>query len=101
MTLDWEPMLRAISADARNGVPIAVISRRFHEGLSDGILMVAREVGAKQVAITGGCFMNRLLTELTMAKLSAGGFTPIRHRLVPPGDGGLALGQAVMGQWTL
>jgi len=101
MILDWEPMLNAISADARKAVPIAVISRRFHEGLSDGILMVAREAGIGQVVITGGCFTNRLLTELTMAKLGAGGFTPIRHRLVPPGDGGLALGQAVMGQWAL
>jgi len=96
MILDWEPMLNAISADAQNAVPIAVISRRFHEGLSDGILMVAREVGAKQVAITGGCFTNRLLTELTIAKLRADGFTPLRHHLVPPGDGGIALGQAVV-----
>ncbi len=101
MILDWEPMLKAISEDAQDSVPLAVISRRFHEGLSDGILMVAREVGARQVAITGGCFTNRLLTELTIEKLGAGGFTPIRHRLVPPGDGGLALGQAVMGQWAL
>ena len=101
MILDWEPMLKAILEDARNAVPPAVISRRFHEGLSDGILMVAREVGATQVVITGGCFTNRLLTELTTAKLRADGFTPIRHRLVPPGDGGLALGQAVMGQWAL
>lgn len=98
MTLDWEPMLRALLSDANRSVPPAVISRRFHEGLSDGILLVAREAGIGQVAVTGGCFTNRLLTELTMAKLGAGGFTPVRHRLVPPGDGGLALGQAVMGQ---
>lgn len=96
MTLDWEPMLKAISADAQEAVPLAVVSRRFHEGLSDGILMVAREVGVRQVVITGGCFTNRLLTELAMEKLRAAGFTPIRHRLVPPGDGGIALGQAAL-----
>lgn len=96
MILDWEPMLRAISEDAQNAVPPAVISRRFHEGLSDGILMVAREAGVSQVVITGGCFTNRLLTELTVGKLRAEGFTPIRHHLVPPGDGGIALGQAAL-----
>lgn len=95
MTLDWEPMLKAVLKDAQNAVPLPVISRRLHEGLSDAILLVAREVGVRQVAVTGGCFANRLLTELATVKLRTGGFEPIRHRLVPPGDGGIALGQAV------
>lgn len=101
MVLDWEPMLKAIDADVRRAAPLDVISRRFHEGLSDGLLMVAREVGIRQVAITGGCFTNRLLTRLTMEKLRGNGFTPIRHHLVPPGDGGISLGQAVMERTAL
>lgn len=95
LVLDWEPMLRAMTGDVLEGEPVAVISRRFHEGLSDGIVMVAREAGCGTVAITGGCFVNRLLARTTMEKLREHGFTPIRHRLVPPGDGGIALGQAV------
>jgi hydrogenase maturation protein HypF len=47
--------------------------------------------------LTGGCYQNRLLTELTVARLRAAGFTAYWHQRVPPNDGGIAFGQAVLG----
>jgi hydrogenase maturation protein HypF len=94
--LDWEPMVHGILADIESSVPPAVVSRRFHEGLADCIMGVARNAGVLRVALTGGCFSNRLLTTLVMERLSGIGFLPLRHRWVPPGDGGLSLGQAAV-----
>jgi hydrogenase maturation protein HypF len=53
------------------------------------------------VGLTGGCFSNRLLTELTCEKLSSAGFRVLTHRQVPAGDGGIALGQALYGMCRL
>jgi hydrogenase maturation protein HypF len=57
---------------------------------------VAKQVGLQQVVLTGGCFQNRYLTERAVERLSEGGFIPYWHEQVPPNDGGVALGQAVI-----
>lgn len=91
--LDWEPAIRALLADLEAGVPRSVVSYRFHAGLADGIVQVARALGVRRVVLTGGCFQNVLLTELTADALRSAGFEPYWHRQVPPNDGGLAAGQ--------
>jgi hydrogenase maturation protein HypF len=90
---DWEPMVRAILADVAAGEPVRRISARFHNALADWAVAVARRWGGVQVALTGGCFQNALLTGRTGARLRAAGFRAFTHRQVPPGDGGIALGQ--------
>lgn len=93
--LDWEPMIRQILDELENEVPAAEIAAKFHNTLVEMMVAVARHVNMKRVVLTGGCFQNRLLTERAVARLQAEGFTVFLHQQVPPGDGGLALGQAV------
>lgn len=91
--LDWEPLVRAVLEDRRRGVATDRIALRIHNGLAAGIAALAREVGTDRVALSGGCFANALLTEEARDTLRRQGHTVLLHRHVPPGDGGLALGQ--------
>jgi hydrogenase maturation protein HypF len=83
-------------ADKRAGVSASLIAARFHNALVAWILEVAAIAKLKQVVLSGGVFQNRYLTERAAAALEARGFTVHTHRQVPPNDGGIALGQAVM-----
>ena len=95
MILDWSPMIEAILADVKNGIPVATISARFHNTLAESIVAVAKRAGQNRVVLSGGCFQNRYLTERAVRRLSAEGFRPYWHQRVPPNDGGIALGQVV------
>ena len=73
----------------------------FHDRLADmvtGICLQAREdSGLQTAALSGGVFQNRLLTRLCEERLQNEGFRVLLHSMVPPNDGGIALGQALYG----
>ena len=77
----------------------------FHEILGEQITAVcveARNVSGRQKAVlSGGVFQNRLLLRLTEERLTEEGFEVLRHRMVPPNDGGIAVGQAAYGMAQL
>jgi hydrogenase maturation protein HypF len=91
--LDWVPMLRAILADVQRGERASVVSAKFHNALVEGIVAVARQIAEPRVALSGGCFQNRYLTERAVRRLREENFQPYWHQRVPPNDGGIALGQ--------
>jgi hydrogenase maturation protein HypF len=93
LILDWRPMIEGVLADLKRGLPTGHIAAQFHNGLVEAIILIARRVGASQVALTGGCFQNRYLTERAVTRLRQEGFRPYWHQRVPPNDGGIALGQ--------
>lgn len=93
---DWQPMVSAILGDLRKGHPAGLIAARFHVGLAEGVVRVAQAARLPRVVLTGGCFQNRLLLSLVRQRLEGAGFTVYSHALVPPNDGGLSLGQAVV-----
>ncbi len=91
--LDWRPWVGETLRLLKQGCPPGLISAYFHNGLAQGALKVARWAGQETVVLTGGCFLNRRLAERTERLLEQAGFRVLTHRLVPPGDGGLAVGQ--------
>ena len=93
---DWGPLIMAVMADKRAGVTVPLIAARFHNALVEWIVEVATRAKVKQVVFSGGVFQNRYLTERAAAALESRGFTVYTHQRVPPNDGGIALGQAVM-----
>jgi hydrogenase maturation protein HypF len=97
--IDAAPLLSAVIADVRLGVRPAVIGARFHRAVADLIVDLAEANAALShtVALSGGVFQNAILLRLTVPALRAKGFDVITHRLVPPNDGGIALGQLLVG----
>jgi hydrogenase maturation protein HypF len=91
--LDWSPLLHALLAGVREGLSPEVLSARFHAALVEAVVTVARRVGVPRVALSGGCFQNKVLTEQAVRRLRAEGFRVYWHQRVPPNDGGLCLGQ--------
>jgi hydrogenase maturation protein HypF len=94
------PLIRDVVVDLQSGCETGWISRRFHLTLAEMIADVCGRLrmtsGLEKVVLSGGVFQNRFLTEMSSLLLERAGFTVLRHSLVPPNDGGLALGQAVI-----
>jgi hydrogenase maturation protein HypF len=80
----------------RAGVPAAVIGARYHRGVADLIVSLAGGE-TDTVALSGGVFQNALLLRQARHGLQGKGLTVISHRQVPPNDGGIALGQLLVG----
>ena len=90
LVLDWGPMIEALLAER---LDVGRAAGRFHATLATAIVDLARRIGEPRVVLTGGCFQNRLLTELTLDRLSAAGLEPVWHARIPPNDGGISVGQ--------
>ncbi|MFA6457260.1 MAG: Sua5/YciO/YrdC/YwlC family protein, partial [Bacteroidota bacterium] len=91
--IDWEPMVLQIFSDVIERVPGTAIAQKFHNTLSKIIVAMATHANQTAVVLSGGCFQNARLTEVTVDRLRQHGFTPYWHQRIPPNDGGLALGQ--------
>jgi hydrogenase maturation protein HypF len=98
--LDPLPVLSGIIDDVLAGIATSTIARSFHLAVVEMITSVAQQFADdaehRRVALTGGVFQNALLARLARGSLRAAGFDVLTHRLVPPNDGGLSLGQAVI-----
>jgi hydrogenase maturation protein HypF len=97
--VDLRPLWRALAADVAAGVAPGLVSSRFHAALAAAGAAVVRRaaaaLGRLPVVLTGGCFQNARLAEGIHRELSAD-FAVYQHRQVPPGDGGIALGQVLV-----
>lgn len=100
LVLDFRPLLRALVRDVTDGKPVAESARAFHNTVAAAVAEVCerirRENGMDRVVLSGGVFQNKLLSEGVFDLLSGRGFQVFSQRLVPPNDGGLALGQAII-----
>jgi hydrogenase maturation protein HypF len=100
LVIDPTQALHEIVSDVRSGESPGSISARFHRGIADAAAaacVAARDSNnVEEVCLSGGVFQNVTLLGLTVSRLEAEGFGVYWHRKVPPNDGGLALGQAVV-----
>jgi len=95
--IDFRPTIEAIVHDAIGGVDSSVISAKFHNTVAAVIVAVCRKIGEpNRVCLSGGTFQNMYLLERTTRLLREAGFDVYLHAKVPPNDGGIALGQAVI-----
>ena len=101
LTLPTDRLVRDILTRRLAGESPDRLDMEFHRRLAGqiaGAVQAAREqTGLPAVALSGGVFQNRLLLELTVERLEQMKFRVLTHHLVPPNDGGIALGQAVYG----
>jgi hydrogenase maturation protein HypF len=101
--VDAAPVLGAIVDDMRRGHAPGPIAAGFHVAVAELIADTAdrlREAtGIERVALSGGVFQNVLLLRLSRAALEGRDLRVLTHRLVPPNDGGLALGQVAVAGW--
>lgn len=94
------PMFEALLADRAEGASPGLLAARFHATLAEMIAEVVCAARARcgnlPVALSGGCFQNARLLGGVVAALRRRGIEPLHHRRVPPNDGGIAFGQAVV-----
>jgi hydrogenase maturation protein HypF len=100
-------MWSAVLGDLILKTPAPVMAARFHKGLAKSIVAMTKKLASGEdeagprrftsVALSGGCFQNRVLFEQVVRRLESEGFTVLSHAQVPANDGGLALGQAAIG----
>lgn len=93
MIIDWEAIIDGILADAAASRSVGEIAWKFHGTLAEIVVAIALRRGCERVVLSGGCFQNRVLSEMCIQQLREAGFRPYWHQRVPPNDGGIALGQ--------
>jgi len=103
LQIDFLPMFPAIFKSMQNAIPKADIAHRVHTTVAQAsvaaCLRIAEDTGINQVVLSGGVFQNRLLTEMMYTGLTSSGLQVFTHRLTPPNDGCIALGQAAIAGW--
>ncbi len=98
--LDMRPMIENIVQDLARSKPAGYIAACFHNTIAAAILEVCQSIRKRdqlqRVCLSGGTFQNRYLLRRAVGGLQRDGFEVYLHSLVPPNDGGISLGQAVI-----
>lgn len=98
--LDAEPLFKAVLDDMQAGVPVATIAAKVHNAMIAAIvqscLVANAAYGISIVALAGGVFMNRFITEGAIAALEGAGFTVALGKELPPNDGAISYGQTAV-----
>lgn len=100
LIIDTEPVIRGIIEDMKKGVKREIISAKFHNSVVKFTVEICERLRKQEclntIALSGGVFQNiYLLTRLTR-KLKRKGFEVLTHKIIPPNDGGISLGQAII-----
>jgi hydrogenase maturation protein HypF len=94
--LDARPTVLAVADDLARGVPVPIVSARFHNALADATAAALLAPGEPVAVLSGGVFQNDLLLARTTAALARAGVTVLTPRALPANDGGISYGQAAV-----
>lgn len=99
--LNTEALVKQIVEAKLQGTDSGELAYLFHQTLAEQVVAACIEArkssGRNKTALSGGVFQNRLLLHLTEERLGQEGFEVLRHHMIPPNDGGIAIGQAAYG----
>jgi hydrogenase maturation protein HypF len=105
IVMNPRPTMMALLADLSSGVPVPVISARFHAAFAqvttEACVIAAERAATDLAVLSGGVFQNRLLLTLTAAGLEQAGLRVLVPEQLPPNDGQIAFGQAAIAAATL
>lgn len=105
LILDTQTLVQQIVEEKLQGADSNQLAYLFHQELAEQITAACEEArkvsGRKKAALSGGVFQNRLLLRMTENRLMEEGFEVLRHCMIPPNDGGIAIGQAAYGMYQL
>jgi hydrogenase maturation factor HypF (carbamoyltransferase family) len=98
-------LIREIVCRRLSGHDVSDIALFFHRAvasmLADMVLNLAKETGVKRAVLSGGCFINSILSTFVEGELKKNNIDVYTNQLVPAGDGGIALGQAYCASQTI
>jgi len=98
--IPFQPIIRGVTEDMQKRISLPEISAKFHKTLiclfSELCEIAGKENGVKQAALSGGVFQNPILSGGLTQALEHKGFQVFTHTRVPPNDGGISLGQALI-----
>ena len=101
--LDLRKMIKQIIVDIKDDTDGGIIAAKFHNCLAASLVKLAdcarEKTGIKTVAISGGVFCNRYLTNRLIKLLRENDFAVLFNKNVPANDGGISLGQAAIAAW--
>ena len=100
LKINWKKLICEVVKDVTAEIPISAISAKFHNAVANLILNLSLKMRERfalnKIALSGGCFQNVALLQKAITLLSKHDFEILTHRKLPPNDGGLALGQALI-----
>lgn len=97
--IDFSQTIQGVISDVIKNTPASQISAKFHNtairAISDACIKVSRTSNIDKICLSGGCLLNKILSVGLEKRLEACGLKVYKHAFLPPGDGNIALGQAV------
>ncbi|MBN1378797.1 MAG: carbamoyltransferase HypF [Gammaproteobacteria bacterium] len=97
IVIDWRPLLLRMTEGRRHNEPVNKLAMLFHLTLVKAIVDYVATIPGYPVVLTGGCFQNRLLLQLTIEALQQREIKVYWPQQIPANDGGIAFGQAAIG----
>lgn len=104
--IDWNEMFDYLVKKIHHEFHIepSLLAMRFHVTIADAALKMIEfalsKVSTRNLVLSGGVFMNKILSNLLISKLRNKGLQPKIHQIVPPNDGGVSFGQAIIAGWN-